>query len=208
MDIASIEGGYCPVTPSSVENLHQDAMNEGFWKSDRLRRMTERSKAITACDPKDYDGVFFVGGFGTMWDFPFSKPLAEFTELLHDKYDGLIGAVCHGPIALLNVKSEQNNGFLIAGKEVTAFCNEEEKLASAYMVPHFPRHNYDAVLQDETLKTCEDLFTARGALYRKKEPWAVNVLRADRVFTGQNPASAGPLAQLMLQALEDQKQSK
>jgi putative intracellular protease/amidase len=182
-------------------------MNEGFWKSDRLRRLTERTKAITACDPVDYDGVFFVGGFGTMWDFPFSRPLAEFTQLMHDNYEGLVGAVCHGPIALLNVKTS-GGGYLVAGKEVTAFCNEEEKLASSFMVPYFPSHTYDAVLKDDKLKTCEDLLAARAAMYFKKEPWTAHVLQADRVFTGQNPASAGPLSQRMLQALEERKQKR
>lgn len=142
-----------------------------------------------------------------MWDFPFSKPLAEFTQLLHDDYAGLVGAVCHGPIALLNVKTK-GGGYLVEGKEVTAFCNEEEKLASSFMVPYFPKHDYDKVLQDESLKTCEDLLAVRGALFRKKEPWTAHVLQADRVFTGQNPASAGPLSQRMLQILEEKKQKK
>ena len=38
---------------------------------------------------------------------------------------GIVSAVCHGPAALVNVRLS-NGEFLISGKQVTGFTNEEE----------------------------------------------------------------------------------
>ena len=199
VQFASIAGGYCPVTPASTQHLEQDAENQAFWTNDHLRKLTTTTKAISACDPKDYAAVFFVGGFGTMWDFPFSQSLAEFTQSLHDDHRGLIGAVCHGPIALLNVKTSSGK-YLIEEQAVTAFCNEEEQLASSFMVPYFPSHDLDDRLRGK--KTCEELLSARGAKYFKQSVWSAHVQQSGRIFTGQNPASARPLSLKMIEALQ------
>lgn len=125
-----------------------------------------------------------------MWDFPYDTYLATLAQEVYEK-GGLVGAVCHGPIALANVKLS-NGDYLIAGKEVAAFCNEEEEMAG--LVSHLPEH---AGLG----RTCEDIFRARGAKYTKGAAWGAHIAVADRVFTGQNPASAGPVADAIIQAL-------
>ena len=43
----------------------------------------------------------------------------------------------------------------------------------------------------------------RGALYEKaSEPWAAYAIADWRLITGQNPASGGPVADLVLEALK------
>lgn len=185
IDFASILGGLCPVTPSSL--TLQDSENDEFWGNPILRAKTESTLRLQDCDPVNYDLLFFVGGFGTMWDFPFDSTLAKFTQDLYEQ-GGVIGAVCHGPIALMNVKLSDNQ-YLLYGRKVTAFSNEEE--ASSRLLNYLPEHNGLG-------RTCEDIFRARGAKYSKTEPWGKNIVVSDRIFTGQNPASAGPLADAII----------
>lgn len=187
IEFASIKGGACPVTPASLD-LNDDE-NRSFWEDAGTRALTENTKVLADCDPKNYDLVFFVGGFGTMYDFPFDEYLATFTQSVYEQ-GGFVGAVCHGPIALANVKLS-NGDYLVSGKEVAAFCNEEEVMAN--LVSHLPEH---AGLG----RTCEDVFLARGANYTKGAPWGPHIAVSDRVFTGQNPASAGKIADAIVAA--------
>ena len=50
-------------------------------------------------------------------------------------------------------------------------------------------------------KTCEDILTARGGKYTKASAWATHVAEGDRLFAGQNPASAGAVACDIVKAL-------
>lgn len=181
IEFASIKGGLCPVTPASLDLT--DAENREFWENPELRALTENTKVLAECDAANYDLVFFVGGFGTMWDFPFDAKLAELAQGVYEQ-GGFVGAVCHGPVALTNVKLS-NGEYLVAGKEVAAFCNEEEEVAG--LVSHLPEH-------EGLGRSCEDIFRARGSNYTKGAPWGPHIAVSDRVFTGQNPASAGPVA--------------
>ncbi|RYH27822.1 type 1 glutamine amidotransferase domain-containing protein [archaeon] len=188
IDFASIKGGACPVTPSSLDM--NDAENREFWESAESRAYTENTKVLSDLNAADYDLVFFVGGFGTMWDFPFDNNLASFAQRVYET-GGVVGAVCHGPIALANVKLS-NGDYLVKGKEVAAFCNEEEAVAG--LVSQLPEHKGLG-------RTCEDILSARGALYTKAAPWTAHVASSERLFTGQNPASAGPVADAIIAAL-------
>ncbi len=96
---------------------------------------------------------------------------------------GYVSSVCHGAVGLLNIKLGDGR-LLIAGKQVTGFSNEEEKLAELdQYVPY--------LTETELVK--------RGALYQKAAaPWAPFAVEDQRVITGQNPASGGPVADLLL----------
>lgn len=177
----------CHVNPSSLDL--NDTANREFWGNPEQRAQTENTKVLGECDASQYDLIFFVGGFGTMWDFPFDAHLAQMAQQIYEN-GGFVGAVCHGPIALANIKLH-NGDYLVAGKDVSAFCNEEEE--SAGLVSHLPDH-------PGLGRTCEDILCARGANFSKGAPWAPNIAVADRLLTGQNPASAGPLADAIIRA--------
>ena len=69
-----------------------------------------------------------------MWDFPDDKAVQK---TIREIYQGvsLVGAVCHGPAALVNVKLSEGT-FLVAGKDVAAFTNaEEEAVGLTKVVP-------------------------------------------------------------------------
>ena len=178
------------MTPSSIVNLDADHENKEFWENAEYRALTENTKVLSSVDPAKYDLIFFVGGSGTMWDFPFSADLARIAAQIYEK-GGAVAAVCHGPIALANIKLS-NGDNLVKNKEVTAFCNEEE--AAGKILEYLPEHAGAG-------RTCEDILAARGGRYTKGPAWGPHIAVAERVFTGQNPASAAPLADRIVEAL-------
>ena len=69
-----------------------------------------------------------------MWDFPDDKAVQK---TIREIYQGgsPVGAVCHGPAALVNVKLSEGT-FLVAGKDVATFTNaEEEAVGLTKVVP-------------------------------------------------------------------------
>ena len=182
---ASIKGGVAPVDQGSIDMT--DAGNQSFWESEATRALTEKTMKLSDAKSADYDAVFYVGGFGTMWDFP-DDP--DVHRLARELYEGgkVVSAVCHGPCALLNVQLSDGS-YLVAGKEVAAFTNDEE----------------DAVKRREILPfTNEDRIKERGGTHKKGGVFEACVAVSGdggRLITGQNPPSAKPTAEAVIRAL-------
>ena len=101
----------------------------------------------------------------------------------------IIAAVCHGPAAIATVKLD-NGSYLIANSAVTGFANAEE---AAMGFDHDMPFSLEDVLNANS-----------GGRFRKAEknmdPW-VEVAQEGKLMTGQNPASARPLAEAVLEKL-------
>ena len=104
---------------------------------------------------------------------------------------GVVGAVCHGPIALANTKLSSGE-LLIAGKEVAGFTEEEEAVCG--LKTHLPVH-------DGAGQSCEEVLLARSAKYTKGDAWGCHVANDSRIITGQNPASAGAVGDAIVTAV-------
>ena len=96
-----------------------------------------------------------------------------------------VTAVCHGPCSLLGVDLGDGAPF-VRGKKLTAFSKKEE---------------YDYA-RDDVPYELEDALRAEGADYSSTENWQPKVVVDGRLMTGQNPASAGPMAKELLAALK------
>lgn len=96
----------------------------------------------------------------------------------------LVTAVCHGPCALLGVDLGDGKPF-VQGRKLTSFSKKEE---------------YDYAREDVPYEL-EDALRAEGAEYTSAANWQPHVVVDGRLITGQNPASAGPLAKELLAAL-------
>jgi len=79
---------------------------------------------LSSLDAKDFDCVFFAGGHGTMFDFPGNSDVNSFTIAMWES-GKVVSAVCHGPAALTEIKLS-NGDFLVKGRKVTGFTNDEE----------------------------------------------------------------------------------
>ncbi len=59
-----------------------------------------------------------------MWDFPENAAVNDKTRAIWEQ-GGLVGAVCHGPAALVNVTLSDGT-YLVADRDVAAFTDAEE----------------------------------------------------------------------------------
>jgi len=188
VEFASITGT-ATCDPNSVDASKEDAESMAFWEDAAIKAQTVSNKKLADCKEGDYDAIYFAGGFGTMWDFPESEAANKIiTETLAAKKP--VAAVCHGPIVFANVKDE--NGLpLLEGKECTGFTNAEEQAVE----------KYDVVSKPSGPGSCEDVLGAVGK-FKDAGVFQPNVCVAGMVLTGQNPPSAGPLADALIVAME------
>jgi putative intracellular protease/amidase len=177
--ICSVSGGACHAAAASLGEPFFDAECEAFWTSDK-KALTQETKALSEYKGTDFDTIFFVGGYGCCSDMTDSSDVARIGAEAYEA-GGKVAAVCHGPAALINMKLSDGTP-LVAGKTVCAFTNEEEDMMK---IP----------LPSGTL---EDGLKALGAQFEKGDPWSTTVKQSERLFTGQNPASAGALAAAIL----------
>ncbi|APR80941.1 ThiJ/PfpI family protein [Minicystis rosea] len=184
VDFASVRGGRVPL--DGVDR--KDPVNAAFLDDADLDRRLHTSLAAASVDPSRYAAVFFAGGHGAMWDLPDDAAFARVTASIYEA-GGIVGAVCHGPAALVNVRLA-NGAFLVAGKDVNGFTNEEERAVELDRVVPF-------LLQDR--------LAARGGRFIGAPMWQKQVVVSDRLVTGQNPASAAGVAEAMVNLLREGK---
>jgi putative intracellular protease/amidase len=184
VDYVSPQGGYTPIDPHSL------AMAEPVdWQWYQNKKFMDRLGATlkpSDIDPTDYSVIYYVGGHGVIWDFPDNEELQAISRQIYEN-GGIVSSVCHGAAGLLNIRLADGS-LLVKDKEVTGFSNEEEKLAELdKLVPYLT----------------EDELLSRGAVYKKADrPWAAFAIEDRRLITGQNPASGGAVADLVIAALK------
>jgi putative intracellular protease/amidase len=182
--IASPLGGQPPIDPKSDEANNQTPATIRFKADTVLQKLLEHTQKLADIAPDDFDGVFYPGGHGPLWDLTTNVDSIKLIESFWGNKKP-IAAVCHAPSVLLNAKDEHGD-FLIKDKRVTGFTNSEEATVKLTDVVPF-------LLEDELKK--------KGGLYSKKEDWASYVVRDGLLITGQNPASSEATAQELLQVL-------
>ena len=122
---------------------------------------------LADCKSEDYDCIFFAGGFGTMWDFPDDKDVQRLTREMYESKK-IVAAVCHGPVALLNVVLS-NGTHLVKGHDIAVFTNEEEDAMQRRTIVPF---------------TCEDKLKENGGFHKAAENFKPCVAISGRICTG------------------------
>lgn len=178
IDIYSVKGGDAPIELVELE----DPINLAFLKGEGPDKF-KKSNRIEDVSTDDYDAVFVPGGLAPVADLP-DNPTAQ--KILSEMYEKgkVVSAVCHGPVALINVKLKDGS-YLINGKNVTGFSITEE---------------FDYARGDVPFEL-EDALKERGANYSCITPWQAYSITDGRLVTGQNPASAQGVAQRVITIL-------
>jgi putative intracellular protease/amidase len=182
VDLVSVQGGRPPTDGIDRSDPVQQAFLDDPGMSVKLAN-TLRPDQVT---PTEYDAIFYAGGHGVMWDFPGATRLAEIARDVYEN-DGVVAAVCHGPAGLVNITLSDGR-YLVDGKEVAAFTNDEEATAG---------------LAEEVPFLLQTRLEQRGAKHTGApnfQPW---IVRDGRLVTGQNPASSTGVAEQVLTALND-----
>jgi putative intracellular protease/amidase len=177
----SPKGGKAPMVGIDL----QDPLNKAFMDDPAKLAKVEQTLSPAEINSTDYDAIFYAGGHGTMWDFPNDEQLAPIAAAIYEQ-GGIVGAVCHGPAGLVNIKLSDGN-YLVAGKSVSSFTNEEEVAVK---------------LSDVVPFLLESRLIERGANHTKAPNFQAHVEVSDRLVTGQNPASATGVGEKMIQLLK------
>ncbi|KAH9071603.1 class I glutamine amidotransferase-like protein [Lactarius deliciosus] len=191
IDFAAPGGPNPPLDPYSIEVIlaHPRGCIQLRWSSfpgsfPKTTKTSEHSQF------SDYLAVFYVGGHGPVIDLAKDEVNIELANKFY-RAGKVVGAVCHGPAALVGVTGEDGKS-IFNGKVLTGFSNDEEKEVG--MVEHVPF-------------LLEDRIKSLGGTYEKADklfciPPQAKVAHSGNLFTGQNPASARPLAEEILKTLQ------
>ncbi|PDT26969.1 glutamine amidotransferase [Rhizobium sp. L9] len=181
VEFASPAGGWTPFDAYDEKDVAQ----KEFRGSKAFRRLN-RSRRLCEVNAADYDAILIPGGLGPMVDIQRNREVQSAIVRAWTT-SKIVSAVCHGPCSLLGVDLGDGTPF-VRGKKVTGFSKKEE---------------YDYAREDVPFEL-EDALTGEGAIYSSAANWEPHVVVDGRLITGQNPASAGPLAQELLAALRKQ----
>ncbi|MFF3405404.1 type 1 glutamine amidotransferase domain-containing protein [Streptomyces sp. NPDC002742] len=185
--VVATPGGVVPTVDQKSLAPEFNGGQEGAEKVERtLASMAElrRPLKLSEVNLDDYAAVFYPGGHGPMEDL--SGDTGSGRLLIRALESGKpLGVVCHGPAALLAATREDGtNAF--AGYRVSAFTNAEETQAG---------------FADKASWLLQDRLVAAGVDFQEGEPWIPKVVVDRNLVTGQNPASAAPLAAELLKKL-------
>uniref|UniRef100_UPI0038CC0F00 type 1 glutamine amidotransferase domain-containing protein n=1 Tax=Limibacter armeniacum TaxID=466084 RepID=UPI0038CC0F00 len=184
--IASPKGGQPPVDPRSKQPNAATPATERFNKDEKAQEQLGNTKVLSEVNQADFDAVFYPGGHGPLWDLAEDKHSIALIEAFYAN-NKPVATVCHGPAVLKNVKGKDGN-YLVAGKKVTGFSNEEEAAIKLTEVVPF---------------SLEDMLKENGGEYSKGDNWLPYVKEDGLLITGQNPASSELVAEKLLNQLAE-----
>ncbi|MEL7089419.1 MAG: type 1 glutamine amidotransferase domain-containing protein, partial [Planctomycetota bacterium] len=120
IELVSPRGGPAPM--DGVDRT--DEINAAFLDDPLKMAAVESTRPADGVSAAAYEAIFFAGGHGTMWDLPENAALQDLTAAIYEQ-GGVVGAVCHGPAGLVNVRLSDGR-YLVDGQRVAAFTNAEE----------------------------------------------------------------------------------
>ncbi|MCV9387317.1 type 1 glutamine amidotransferase domain-containing protein [Reichenbachiella ulvae] len=183
VDVASPKGGEPPVI---IDDEDMGIYDYAFLNDAAAQYKIRHTLAMSDVEPSRYDAIYFAGGKGAMYDFP-DNPHIQSVVKAFDQSGKVMGAVCHGPAALVNVRLEGGRSML-ADRKVCGFTNEEELFLIPDAQTIFP------FLLEDKLADC-------GAHFQEGQMYLENVVQDQNLITGQNPWSTWTMAETMVKAL-------
>ena len=178
--VASPRGGKIPVDPNSVPDDDQKTQ----W-SEAIDQLQD-TRALEDVWEDGFSGVFVPGGHGAMFDMPDNPLVAAVMERTWAD-GGLLGAVCHGPAALVGLRNEDGSP-LVQNRTVACFTNDEEREVGL-----------DEVMPFLLATRLEEL----GATLDLADKFVAHAITDGKLVTGQNPQSSEAVARAVINALSE-----
>ncbi len=182
--MASPRGGRPPMDPMSNGKDYQTDATHRFDADDTAQAVLANTVPLGSVNADEFDSVFYAGGHGPMFDLA-EDPVS--IALIQNMWNAgkPVSSTCHGPAVLRHVV-DSTGAPLVRGKRVTGFTNSEE--AAVDRVDAVPY-----LLEDELKRL--------GGDYSKTDDWQPYTQVDGRLITGQNPDSAGAVADALLEQL-------
>ena len=190
--IASPEGGKVsldtlsdPRDPSKWSS--EDLITMGFVNTPELMALLENTPRLADLDLDEYDAIMVAGGLSPMWTYRDSEQLKDAIRHFYES-EKPTGIYCHGTAVLADLKLSDGS-YLVAGKTVTGFSNQEEDYSDQF------------VGQTVMPWRIEDVLRERGANYIQGGLFKAFAVRDGRLITGQQQYSGRRVAQMLIDAL-------
>ncbi|WP_265528566.1 type 1 glutamine amidotransferase domain-containing protein [Sphingomicrobium marinum] len=187
--LASPKGGQPPIDPRSEGDDSETEATRRFRNDPEAQAAFDSTRILADIDVSQYDGIFYPGGHGPLWDLvndSDSKTIIE-TALANDTP---VALVCHAPAVLKNVVSEAGEP-IAKGRKLTGFTNSEEEAVG---------------LTDTVPFLLEDVLRQQGGNFSCSDDFTPHVVTDGLLVTGQNPPSSAPTAEALLRVLAEQKE--
>jgi putative intracellular protease/amidase len=188
IDFASPAGGKVAYDPYSDPYFKdstepEDLVSKGFLSDKDLVAKLEKTLVLKDVDLTQYDAVHVAGGRGATFDLYPNPDVAKALEHFWAK-DKVVGAICHGAIALGNIPER------VRGRKTTGYTREGDEnlqrmFGKNFLIPHFPQTVLEQV----------------GSAYSRVGADDPYVIRDGRLITGQNQQSASEYALVFLHTL-------
>lgn len=182
--LASPKGGEPPLDPKSEQEMFQSDYTRRYMKDKKAQARLAETVKLSTVDQKDFDAVFYSGGYGPVFDLAEDK---YSIALIEDFYSNNkpIASVCHAP-AVFKYTKDSNGDPIVKGKMMTGYSNaEEEAVQFTSLVPF----------------SLQEMLIENGAFYSKGPNWYPYIQEDGLLISGQNPASAELVAEALLKKL-------
>jgi putative intracellular protease/amidase len=181
--VASPKGGPAPIDPRGYPS------KEAIADARDALELLNATRPLAKMKASDFDAIFVPGGHGPMFDLANEATLKQ---LVADFWRAgkAVGAVCHGPASLLDVKTE-NGSTLLKGRRATGFSGAEDATDPLFAYMPF---------------SLEDRMRGEGARYSAGPPHSVHTESYGLLVTGQNPASAAATAHAFLSVITKEQE--
>ncbi len=194
VDIASIKGGEVPIDPQSFYYFLESKEDKRFEQDEAFQAKIKNSVPIEKVDLKNYDIVFFAGGWGAAYDMNSEIVSTKVSDAYYNS-DVIMGSVCHGALAFTNAK-DKNGDYLIKGRPMSGVTQKQLASFGIEFTPYHPEQELKkagAIYQCSHEKPIDQFNTYTVADQEK------------RFITGQNQNSSHDTAQLMMKTLIEKK---
>ena len=165
----------------------EDLITMGFVNTPELMALLDDTPRVADLDLDEYDAIMVAGGLSPMWTYRDSEPLKDAIRHFYET-ERPAGIYCHGTAALADLKLTDGS-YLVAGKTVTGFSNQEEDYSNGF------------VGQTVMPWRIEDVLRERGANYIQGGLFKAFAVRDGRLITGQQQYSGRRVAQMLIEAL-------
>jgi len=179
--LASPKGGQPPLDPRSDDPKSETEAMRRFKSDPEAKAALANTVKLSEVSADEYDGVFYPGGHGPLWDLSDDRDSIALIERIYAAGKP-VAAVCHGPAAFRRAQAPDGTP-LVRGKSVTGFSNTEEAAVG---------------LTDVVPFSVEDMLKQNGGEYSKAENWQPYAVTAGNLVTGQNPASSEATARALV----------
>ena len=188
VDFVSPEGGDLPIlAPYVGEEV------EARLQDERIMAGLRNTLTPAQIDASRYKAVYYVGGSNAMYGVAENPALQDIAMQVYERNGGVVSAVCHGTAGIVNLKLA-NGQPLVSGKRISGYPEEHEEQDAAYF-KEFP------FLIRKTVES-------RGGLFSAINSYDPHIAVDGRVVTGQNYASAKPVAEAVVEVLRKLAEQK